>query len=131
MTKTIKTYPELLEAIGQDLKPRLQLTLHITESDSHLEEAIYSALHSGPILELIAQFVGRRLVELSTEEANRKKEQQFDKEKNLKANELIIQRLRSFFDCPNFVQPDLTQDAFYEILTASKLKAYGHQEQSH
>lgn len=52
-----------------------------------------------------------------------------DPEKRLKANELIIQRIRSFFDAPTFVQPDLTRDAFYEILTASKLEANGHQEQ--
>jgi len=53
-----------------------------------------------------------------------------DQEKSLKANELIVQRLRSFFDGPNFVQADLTRDAFYKILHDSKLEANGHQEQS-
>jgi len=73
LSKEVKTYRDLIRAIGQDLKPRLQLTLHITESDSDVEEAIYSALHTGKTLELIAEFVGYRRVELNCEEAGRKK----------------------------------------------------------
>lgn len=50
-------------------------------------------------------------------------------EQRRKANDLIVQRLRSFFDGPNFVQADLTRDAFYKILHDSKLEANGHKEQ--
>jgi len=49
-------------------------------------------------------------------------------DRRLKADVLTVQRLRKFFDGPNFVQADLTRDAFYEIITAAKLEANGHQE---
>ena len=49
-------------------------------------------------------------------------------DRRLKADVLTVQRLRKFFDGPNFVQADLTRDGFYEIITAAKLEANGHQE---
>ena len=70
MTKQVKTYTDLLRAIGQDLKPRLKKSLpHLI-----LDEALDEALNAGPTLELIAEFVGRRHIELNTDEANWKAE---------------------------------------------------------
>ena len=60
--------------------------------------------------------------------ANQQKETS-ERNRKIKANELIVERLRKFFDGPNFVQADLTRDAFYEIITAAKLEANGHKEQ--
>jgi hypothetical protein len=52
-----------------------------------------------------------------------------EEDRKLKADVLTIERLRKFFDGPNFVQADLTRDAFYKIVHASKLEANGHKEQ--
>lgn len=64
MTKEPRTYPELIKAIQEDITPRIIDLCKITS----LREAIDSALHSGPTLELIAEFVGYRHVELKAEE---------------------------------------------------------------
>lgn len=78
MTKEPRTYTELLQAIGEDLKPRLKRSLYIPGPASALDEAIDSALNAGHTLELIAEFVGYRHVELLERHA---------KEQRPKANE--------------------------------------------
>jgi len=64
MTKEVKTYTDLIRAIGQDLKPRLKQALRITGLGLHIDEALDEALNAGPTLELISEFVGRRHAEL-------------------------------------------------------------------
>ena len=64
MTKAVKTYPELIKAIGEDITPRIKDFCKITS----LTEAVAEALNAGPTLELIAEFVGYRHVELKAEE---------------------------------------------------------------
>jgi len=59
-----KTYPELINAIGADITPRIIDFSKITS----LTEAVAEAIHAGPTLELIAQFVGWRHEELKTQE---------------------------------------------------------------
>jgi len=67
MSKEVNTYTDLLQAIGQDLKPRLEKALRTTGLGLKME-AIDEALNAGPTLELIAEFVGYRHVELKREE---------------------------------------------------------------
>lgn len=67
MSKEPRTYPELIDAIREDITPRIKDFCKITS----LEEAIDQAIHSGPTLELIAEFVGYRHVELKAEEQGR------------------------------------------------------------
>lgn len=67
MTKEPRTYPELIKAIGEDITPRIKDFCKITS----LTEAVEEALHAGPTLELIAEFVGYRHVELKREEQGR------------------------------------------------------------
>jgi len=67
MNKEPRTYPELIQAIRADITPRIIDFIKITS----LEEAIDQALHAGPTLELIAEFVGYRHVELKREEQGR------------------------------------------------------------
>jgi hypothetical protein len=64
MTKAVETYPELIKAIGEDITPRIKDFCRITS----LTEAVAEALNAGPTLELIAEFVGYRHVELKAEE---------------------------------------------------------------
>lgn len=129
MTKA-KEYRWENRQIGQghyflDLWECIQDALDFSRKRPHLRETL-----------LIEQFKPERkpllLIQngtICTTSTPPREEQRSDQEKRLKANELIIQRLRKFFDGPNFVQPDLTQDAFYKILHDSKLEANGHQEQ--
>ena len=70
MSKEVNTYTDLLQAIGQDLKPRLEKALRTTGLGLKME-AIDEALNAGPTLELIAEFVGYRHVELKAEEQGR------------------------------------------------------------
>ena len=71
MSKEVNTYTDLLQAIGQDLKPRLEKALRTTGLGLKMEavdEAVDEALNAGPTFELIAEFVGFRHIELKKEE---------------------------------------------------------------
>ena len=118
-------------AIGQghyftDLWDCIQSALTFSRTRPHLRETL-----------LIEQFRPERkellLVQngsLYTTQTPPREKESSEEDRKLKADVLTIERLRKFFDGPNFVQADLTRDAFYKIVHASKLEANGHQEQS-
>ena len=136
LTHLEKTAPEYRwenRAIGQghyftDLWDCIQDALAFSKKRPHLRETL-----------LIEQFKPERnpllviqngTICTATPPRDEPRTEELDQEKRLKANELIVTRIRTFFDGPNFVQADLTRDAFYKILHDSKLEANAHQEQT-
>ncbi len=66
MEQEIRTYSELIDAIGVDLKSRLGTWLALQT------ESIDAALHNGRTRALIAEFVGYRHIELREKEKQEK-----------------------------------------------------------